>query len=158
MSEGHRNLSFLDQNKMQIVDPCVDCISPQTPTLYQQNTDLGWIYKIVNCGSGVDPHQSPFSQPPINKIQIWDGLTKLLIVNSLCLSSIALSPASPCINKMRIWGGLTKLLIVDPLCRSSITFPPPHTIDTKTALAKWSRFLAQCPTLYSLIYWYNIEK
>ena len=43
----------------------------------------------------------------------------------------------------------SRLLILSVLI---VNLHPP-TINTKTALAKWSRFLARCPTLYSLIYW-----
>ena len=67
--------------------------------------DPGWIH--VNC---LTPSQR------INKMQIWDGLTKLLIVD---LGWIHVNPLPPhphpwWINKMQIWSGLTKLLIVIP--------------------------------------------
>ena len=44
--------------------------------------------------------------------------------------------------------GLTKLLIVIWGGMTSIAFAPPHMINTKTALATWSRFLAPCPTFF----------
>ena len=56
----------------------------------QQNVDLGWNDKIVDCQS---PSPSPDQQNV--DLQIWP------------------SPPPPTINKMWIWGGLTKLLIVD---------------------------------------------
>ena len=72
---------------------------------------------------------------------------------------------------MQIWDGLTKLLIVDPgwICNDCLTplFPPPPPEDQQNVDLGWidkivvcrsgvdlhrSRFLARCPTLYSLIY------
>ena len=52
-------ICFLDQKKKRIVDPLCSssiALSPPQPPQDQQNADLGWIDKIVDCQPGVDLH------------------------------------------------------------------------------------------------------
>ena len=124
------------------IDKIVDCQSRVDPQLMpppedQQTADLGWIDKIVDCWSGVDLKLMPPQR--INRMQIWDGLTKFLIVNLgqicnwcppqedqqnadlgwidkivHCWSGVDLQSMPPQrINRMQMWARLTKLLIVD---------------------------------------------
>ena len=80
--------SGVDWQNYWLLILCVDHLLPTPLPLDQQNADLGWMDRMVDCWSSV--------------------------------------------------------LIID--CLSPFPPPPKHTIDTKTALAKWSRFLARCPT------------
>ena len=200
---------FWSKTKCGLLIPCVDGQSPYPHTPYQQNLEPGWIDKIVDFRSSVlivdylnktdkivDCWFSVLivncAPPPgINKIQIWGGLTQLLILciggsrgRAQCMppygsrffhfdiqnfwNVTALGFHTPPTRSMPppLWE------ILDPplLCvgywlpRSGVDWqnlwllilfvdcqlPTPYTLNTKTALTKWSCFLAQCPTLYHL--------
>ena len=74
---------FWTSHCITIVDcwSSVSIVNHRSPYLHlQQNADLGWIDKIVDCWSSVSTIncQLPYI-PPINKMRIWSGLTKLIL-------------------------------------------------------------------------------
>ena len=64
------------------IDKIVDCLTPPPPHQQNVNLESGWIDKTVDCRSGMDQCQLPTPpHPQINNLQIWSGLTKLLIAD-----------------------------------------------------------------------------
>ena len=144
-----------DQQNVNLgwIDKIVDCwssvliVNCPPPTPNYQNADLGWIDKIVDCWSSVLIVNHP-PPPKLPKCRSGvDWQNCWLLI--FCVD--CQWPYFPWTTKMRIWGGLTKLLIVDPLFWSLIPSPP-HDRH-KTCSCKMITLSGTVPNCFSLISW-----
>ena len=104
---------------------------------------------IVYLGVGVGEQQGEDKQSTcwvlIPSMSIVDLPHPILTIDTKC-SPLIVYPLSVNCQPPR--------LMTQSVDHPSFICPPPtSTINTKTAPAKWSRFPALCPTLYSLMYW-----